>query len=830
MSKIKETLEHLFKEHRVIFWYNNDNEFDEDFSNLEIENVRKEIIDNNEFSLKYIISRKQPKQKFLIYSNKLKSDDNNNWLLDLNLAFYEFSADRASMFTQELALPIEKKGFIENYLNFFNSKNRINKLKEKLSKDDNEEQIALKMLSVVVESDESELEYILFKLFYEETKNNENEKYQSLNKLGMKELLWLMISKKYNYNSDNPTITDFLIELFENKFLSSISDPKYTLNREAQLFVSHWMENAKYHLTFETLSEKISNLTKFRDDKLRKYNYKELQKCDVFRDIERKVIFDLVSGLKNRIISYQEVIEVVENRRNKYWYKYFENIYLTLHYTSELINLIQNGNFEINSMKDGYDKYIKSFYKVDHTYRKCVFHYNNSEDTKILKDLSDIFENFYTNGFLIKINDNWQKYVDNCNDWKIENVISQRNFYSNFVEKFVKKGTKITVIICDALRYESAVELNELLLKENKYEANITSMLSSLPSYTQLGIASLLPNKKLSYNSPNDTVYVDDMSSSSQNRAKILQSYIPRSTYISSEEFLNKKMDEGREFSKEYDVIYIYENIIDATGDNAKKESQVFDATKTEFDRVKNIIKTAINFNRSNIIITSDHGYIYQNTALDESDFCSIEKAGEIYKYNRRFIIGKNLYEQDSVKKFTAKELNLDDKTEFLIPKSINRLRVQGGGNRFVHGGATLQEIVIPVIEFNKKRESGETRNVDIDLINPPNEIRSYVQPIIFSQKEPIIDKVLPITLKAGFYSEDGKLLSDEIKLIFDSKDEDARIREKTHTFNFKKELINYDNKTIILILEKPLENKFINYKKYLVEVHISFADEFDDF
>lgn len=269
MSKIKETLEQLFREHRVIFWYNNDTEFDEHFSAIELDNVKKETLNNNEFSLKYLISRKHPEQKFLVYSNQPKADDNSNWLLDLNLAFYEFSADKASMFIQELSLPIEQKGLIEKYLKFFNTKGLVNKLKDKLIKDENEEQIGLKMLSVVVDSDESELEYILFKLFNEEAKKDENEKYQTIEKLNMKNLFWEFINKKYTYKSENPTINDFLIELFENKFFSSLAEPKYTLNREAQLFVSHWMENAKYHLVFESMSEKISSLTRFRDEKLR---------------------------------------------------------------------------------------------------------------------------------------------------------------------------------------------------------------------------------------------------------------------------------------------------------------------------------------------------------------------------------------------------------------------------------------------------------------------------------------------------------------------------------------------------------------------------------
>ena len=55
--------------------------------------------------------------------------------------------------------------------------------------------------------------------------------------------------------------------------------------------------------------------------------------------------------------------------------------------------------------------------------------------------------------------------------------------------------------------------------------------------------------------------------------------------------------------------------------------------------------------------------------------------------------------------------MGLDGDIEILIPKSINRLRLKGSGSRFVHGGASLQEVVIPVLRINKKRQS------DIDAV-----------------------------------------------------------------------------------------------------------------
>lgn len=45
----------------------------------------------------------------------------------------------------------------------------------------------------------------------------------------------------------------------------------------------------------------------------------------------------------------------------------------------------------------------------------------------------------------------------------------------------------------------------------------------------------------------------------------------------------------------------------------------------------------------------------------------------------------------------------------------LGRIRLPGGGSRFVHGGATLQEIVLPVLAVNKKRKS-DTRLVNVEV------------------------------------------------------------------------------------------------------------------
>jgi hypothetical protein len=89
-----------------------------------------------------------------------------------------------------------------------------------------------------------------------------------------------------------------------------------------------------------------------------------------------------------------------------------------------------------------------------------------------------------------------------------------------------------------------------------------------------------------------------------------------------------------------------------------------------------------------------------------------------------------------------VQSLGYADETEAQIPKSINRIRIQGAGSRFVHGGASLQEIVVPVLEINKARKS-DIEQVEIDVSVTSN-ITSNTFAVSFYQKQPLADKIQP--------------------------------------------------------------------------------------
>jgi hypothetical protein len=183
------------------------------------------------------------------------------------------------------------------------------------------------------------------------------------------------------------------------------------------------------------------------------------------------------------------------------------------------------------------------------------------------------------------------------------------------------------------------------------------------------------------------------------------------------------------------------------------------------------------------------------------------------------------------VKTWTAAALGFADDTEVQIPNSINRIRIQGAGSRFVHGGSSLQEIVIPVLEINKARRS-DVGKVDVDIISSTSNITSNSFVVNFYQKQPIADKILPRKLRAGFYTGAGQSISDVSNLQFNSTDNDAMAREKKHNFHFTAEAAQQNGQDVYLKLEEPIEdtNQYKLYKTITYRMLIAFASEFDDF
>ncbi len=132
-------------------------------------------------------------------------------------------------------------------------------------------------------------------------------------------------------------------------------------------------------------------------------------------------------------------------------------------------------------------------------------------------------------------------------------------------------------------------------------------------------MGALLPHSKLEYSDNGDVLVDGKLCSSLQQRSDVLTKY--NGIAIKAEELIALKKDDGREFVRNKNVVYIYHNTIDAMGDSASTESQTVNAVRKAINELSDLVRYIINnLNGSKIFITADHGFLYTNTKPGETE------------------------------------------------------------------------------------------------------------------------------------------------------------------------------------------------------------------
>ena len=424
MSKIEQRLNTLFQEHRIIIWYDEGGSLKDEFDSIELD-IQKLELNNNEFGIKVKILYEDTKSKYLIYSKSAEPNMEDNWLLDIEQSFHKFSADPISMIVSELDLDITKKAFISEHKAFFNAKVRFDKYKSIITSNDSDEELTNKMMSIVLNCDET-FEEILFKLISNENLIEELDKYDLSRKL-LKQ-----ISKRFKYQNDKLSITDLSYKLLQNHFYSNVEPSKCELNKEAVLFVKHWMDSNRHKELFKTVSLKVQNDLNISSI-ISNYQLSNVIDCDTYETCEQFVITKLRDLITSSKINEKEFENYLNKREHKFWYEKYENIYKVFEYAIKLHFGINNFKAEISNFEDGINKYSTYWYEIDYNYRKFVYFYNKSSHKEILKSLS-ILEDAYLNSYLRVLNDKWQNFVK---DYSISLSNHQRNFYKSKVPQIV---------------------------------------------------------------------------------------------------------------------------------------------------------------------------------------------------------------------------------------------------------------------------------------------------------------------------------------------------------------------------------------------------------
>lgn len=827
-SRVKPHLEQRFKAQRVVFWHDPEGQYACDLEALDLPDVTVLRVANDEYTIKYRLLQEQPENKFLVYRSGPVPSGIDNWLLDLELAYGVFTADRSSLISQDLGLAADGiDAVVREHEKFFNATTRVQSLKALLTPEDDDVRLRAKMAAVLLGQKEHSLLELTRTLLTENAKG-QSSKYDLLTDFGLDGFYWRGAASIYGYESTSPSIEDFVLWIFRKATDGFKSDRTGGLIN-IQLDFASLRNDRRSHNAMATLARRAASDLDYKA-RITDVSFRDLISIDLFEEVDQKILSELAHAVAEQTVTAREVAETVRARQSSIWIETYRPLYEAIGSAAELLSRLNTLNLTLTSFDEALERYRTDWFRIDQLYRQFMFASRSYEGSHPIEALRDHIEKLYTNKFVYELGNKWQQLVDETEHWRSSTFNTQRSFYRRYVEPLLSENKKAVVIVSDALRYEIAEELGSRIRQEDRFDADLEALLGVLPSCTPLGMAALLPHRSLKYSPDAKMVLADDQPTNGTSaRSKILEAV--SGTAIQAEDFRALNQDERRELFKGNRVLYIYHDAIDSMGDKHSTERRVFEAADQALSDLVDIVKKAANANATNVFITADHGFLFQAEELPEQFFLSEKPQGDnILVANKRFVLGLGLKTTPAFATFNATQLGIDGELEVQIPKSIHRLRLPGGGTRYVHGGATLQEVVVPVLAINKKRKS-DTRLVNVKALPETDKITTGQLVVRLFQAEPISDKVQARVLRAGLYIGETLISNDpQPELIFDSTSDDARDRYQSIQLLLNQKANNYNNRTVELRLEEriPNTNQWRVYEKAIYTLRRSFTSDFD--
>lgn len=836
-----------FYKRRIIFWKDEDKEFENIVDELSLNNVIiKKATGNNNFVLKKLLSEDDLTNNYLVYNTITYEDKKDNWLRDIELYSEEFRADRISMQMEELRITTSNamRKTVKLYAKFFENKERKTRLKKIGRGYMTPIQLHIDIMAVLCGLNGGSANDVIIAVLCAGLDKENNPALINIEKFGNIDAFWSLVRRYTGYMNEDDKPLGFLASHILLTALSQTISPSVIKGLER--FISETSKAYCYSLVHEwQFSEKNAELLEIcrgveRElqlvNRFEKAEIEALLTSDTFPCINECILKRFFDEISEQVIKTDLILKTVENRRTLAWSDLTTNYFDCLYHMAKMqeFYLDHIGGFHIVEPQKIWELYSDDYYIMDSYYRH--FHYafgntlkdSNSYLDDSLKHDVDYVEGLYQNWFLKELTACWTNAISE--DLKsigyITDITKQRDFYNKYVVPTNNKKTHAFVIISDALRYEVASELVESLNRTAKGKATMETMQAVFPSITKFGMAALLPNKTISVNEGME-VFVDGTATDTTlKREEILRRKNIDSIAIQYNDLLKLKHQDRRELTSGKEIVYIYHDAIDSMAHNS--EFKVFEACKTAIQELSNIVRMVVNeLNGTNVLITADHGFLYTYNPLEESQ--KISKTifdMKVYESGRRYALAGISTSTDYLLPVSM-EREIDGvKLKGYTPQDTIRIRKSGGGENYVHGGISLQEILLPVIVYKNVRTDSkqfvEVKNVELALLSESRKISNLMFSLDFYQKTPVGGKIQSCSYNIYMVDEEDAPISDRHVIIADRYNENAQERVFRERFNLKS--ITFDkNKIYRLIISNdvdvPIEIEF--------HIDIPFADDF---
>lgn len=844
-----------FYKRRIIFWYDEDKEFEDKLDDVQIDCAKLLVLTgSNNFAVKKLLTVDDTTNNYLVYSPITYDSPEEDWLLNIELYSEEFRADLVSIWMNKIDLPgtPDFRRLVKVYKKFFGAQTRraaFAKLNKGIS---TPSQMHLTAMAAICGANDAQPESIVQAVIRGGTDMESNAVYQSLVNYGACAPFWALIKQAAGYfEGEDSTIEKLVIHILltaatrtlRMEYLSGlnrfISTPHQAWCYD---FVSEWMagehKQELYHI-LRDVEEKLMLRKRFA-----KIPLEDLVGTDIFPCINECLLMQLMTDISNDIINVDRITSTVEKRRAFAWYDTVECYYEGILQAAKMqaFFLEHSAGFHTVEARNVWKEYTEDYYHMDTYYRQYHLSFGkslivgNDYLDDLFKQVTDKVEGLYTHWFLGQLGHNWSNA---CADelakyGHLMEIPQQVDFYD---QKVKSADNRVFVIISDAFRYEVAASLAEQLRRETQSKVTLSSCEGIFPTITKFGMAALLPHKQLSINERSNgelQILADGRSTDAGNRDKVLKATNCRSVALKYKDMAPMKRAERSALVKGMDVVYIYHDKVDEASHTS--DTMVFPACNDAIEEIKNMVRIICNeFGGTRVYITADHGFLYTYSPLSED--AKVDKttpSEQDVEIDRRYLITRKGTTPD----FLLPVKFIDDRYDAFAARENVRMKKKGGGLNFVHGGISLQEMVVPVIEYHflrnetkmyqRNKAKYDTKPVEIGLLSSSRKISNMIFSLHFYQKDAVGDNRSAANYLVYFVDSNGKQISDTVKIIADKTSDNGQ--ERIFHCNFNLKSLKYDNKASYYLvitdesgLQMPQKEEF--------QIDIAFAvDEFDFF
>ena len=820
---------------RIIFWFDDKGEYAEEVSEIVLSDATLHVLDgSNWLYTKWLLNEEYPERKFLVYAPFSKPSDAENPLADMYYYSVLYYTDRVSQMSQEVGIDNKFKEHLAQYGNFWKSKKRIESFKALGIDHYNPETIDLGLIAVLVDVKTYSFEEIVRQLLL-----IENESYvKNLQDNGLYDRFWELCKKYFGYESDKPSLKDlascmiitYAVATLKTTVPANMNNYVLKKRNDVVVLVRNIMDNVRYSSAFDELADEVDKTLRFvakieadlKND-TNKMQLSDIFACDAFKGFDNIIIDWALEQLNDEILDAQidglNISQIADQRSTKAFHygELFRWEYQTVKYAYLLMKTISTIEYPSDAV-ELIKKYQQEIYLIDSYYRWFYYAYDKIADKERFATVRERAENIYANTYLQRIIPKWNLSFNDDNLNQL-GLVKQEQFYKHYLSN---ADSRVVVIISDALRYECAKELMANMELDDRCEARMEAMLGVLPTVTNVGMASLLPHSEFSVDEV-AKVKINNVSCAGlETRDKILKEVNANNIAVSFEEIYSATYAEIQEKLYGKNLIYIYHNQVDARGDEPASENEVFNACAEAIKEIEEMIRKLTNaISTTKYIVTADHGFLYRRDKLHEFDKVSYKK--ELCAYSsKRFLITTDKIEEQGI---TSRMMAYMDKLYVTTPIGADIFKVGGAGQNYVHGGSSLQELLIPVVEIKTSKGRSTADYVDVILTSASRKVTNLITFFDFIQTEKVTEDKKARNIVAYFATESGEKISFDVPITANSREDAPEKRTFHEKFTLKTREYKYADKYYLHLVDANDDKNILQSYEFMID--IAFVDDF---